>query len=192
LTTSARRLALAGAVATLSAAATLGALPSAQAAGGSAVTGGYTYLVPTKATAAAMASKHIVLSAIAPASFQAETGQKTLALPITGGTATPPNYVTRLGGGIRLKLKAHAVSLTKIVFNTRSHTGSALVGGKRVAVFTLGDPNSGNGGPGAVSFGGYKVALSKAGVKAVDARLHTTFFTHHKVLATGTTSVTFH
>lgn len=193
MSNSPRRLLMAGAVAVFSAATALSGVPSATAAGSSAVTGGHTYITPSAGVVRALASHHIVLTAIRPASIQVESGPTTtIALPITGGTATPPNYVTRMSGGLKFKLKGHVVTLTKLVFNTKTHVGSAIVNhGSRFAIFKLGDPQGGSGGPGSVSFGGYTVSWSKVGWKKLDSKLHTLFFSRHKAIGTGTTDVNF-
>lgn len=196
MSTSPRRLLMVGAVAVFSAATALSGVPAATAAtaaDSSAVTGGYTYITPSAGVVRALAAHHIVLTAIRPASIHVESGPTTtIALPITGGTATPPNYVTRMSGGLKFKLKGHVVTLTKFVFNTKTHVGSAIVNhGSRYAIFKLGDPQSGSGGPGSVSFGGYTVSWSKVGWKKLDSKLHTMFFSRHRAIGTGTTDVNF-
>jgi hypothetical protein len=176
----------------LTAATVVAAVPAANAASDSAVTGGKSYIAPTAAIAKALAAKHISLTGTGPAKIKTIDGAKTLVLPISGGTAAPPNYVTKLGGGIRLKLKSHVVTLTGIVFDTKTHTATARVDrGSRVTIFRLGDPQEGDGGPGEVAFGDYPVTLTKAGFKKLDTKLHTQFFATHKLVGYGTTDVKF-
>lgn len=192
MSNSPRRLAMFGAVAVFSAATAVAGAPSAIAAGSSPVTGGHTYIAATPAFVHALATQHIALTAIAPASVQAETGATTIALPITSGSATPPNYITKMSGGVKFKLRSHVVTLTKFIFNTKTHTGTAVFNrGARVAIFKLGDPTGGSGGPGSVSIGGYKISLTRAGWTKIDRKLRTSFFSHHKVIGYGTTDVNF-
>jgi hypothetical protein len=188
-----RRFLIAAAVAAFSTATVLSGVPAATAASSSAVTSGYTYITPSARLVRTLASHHIVLSAIRPASIQVESGPTTtIALPITGGTATPPNYVTRMAGGLRFKLHTHVVTLTNLVFNTKTHLGTAIVNhAGRFAIFQLGDPQGGSGGPGSVSFGGYTVSLTRVGWTKLDSKLGTMFFAYHKLLGTGTTDVKF-
>ncbi|HET6154218.1 MAG TPA: hypothetical protein VFE15_14840 [Marmoricola sp.] len=190
--THSRHLARLSAAAVLGAATAVAAIPAANAAGDSAVTGGKTYVIPTAAVAKALHAKHIAVSGTGSARYTSIDGAKTLVLPIKGGTATPPDYVTRLGGGVKLKLRSHVVTLTGIVFDTKTHKATASVDhGKRLAVFKLGDPQEGAGGPGEVVFGDYTVTLTKAGWKKIDTKLHTQFFAHHPRIGTGTTDVKF-
>jgi hypothetical protein len=175
--------ALALTVATTSVAA---AAPTAAAA--APVTGGHTTIALAPKTLDAIHSHGMTLSAIGPATLK----NKNLRLPISSGTATPPNYVITYKGGFKVTKGGTTVKVTHITIDTAKHTGTANVTNHgRIVALTIGDPNRGNGGPGMVQFGGFKVTLSAAGYKALDNVLSTMVFKNHPKLGVGSTTVKF-
>ncbi|WP_310962697.1 hypothetical protein [Nocardioides terrisoli] len=183
---SGRRVAASGVAAAVAAAVAMTAVPAAFATG-TAVTGGSTTIQLAPATAKALRAKHILVSGISRATVKGGV----LTMRITGGTATPPTYVTQYKGGFRFAKGARSTTVTGIVFNTKKNTGSAVIRHRKIVAFKLGAPQSGNGGPGEVQFGDYPVRLTAAGQKALDSALHTSVFDHHPRLGTGATDVRF-
>lgn len=164
------------------------ALTSPAVAAGTAVTGGNVSIALNAHTAQAVRGHGITLSPIAAATLS----HGTLRLPVTGGTANPPNYTTKQGGGFKYTKANHSVSITHIVMNTATHRATADVTGQgTIDVFVLGDPNAGNGGPGKVQYGGYPVKLTGALTRALDHAFNTQVFGANTGFGTGSTTVTF-
>ena len=182
------RLRLLAVATTAAAIVTGGALTSPAFAAGTAVTGGNVQIALTTHTVQAVRGHGITVSPIAAATLR----NGTLRLPVTGGTANPPNYTTRLGGGYKYTKAGHSVSITHIVMNTATHRASAAVTGHgTIDVFVLGDPNAGSGGPGKVQYGGYSVKLTGALTRALDHAFNTQVFGSNAGFGTGSTTVTF-
>lgn len=180
-----RMLAVATTASTVVAAA---ALTSPAVAAATPVTGGNVQIALNAHTDQAVRVHGITLSPIAPATLR--TG--TLRLPVTGGVANPPNYGTKLGGGFKYSTARRTVSITHIYMNTATHRATGEVTGHgTIDVFVLGDPNSGNGGPGRVQYGGYTVKLAGALTHVLDGAFATQVFANNPDFGTGTTTVTF-
>lgn len=115
-----------------------------------------------------------------------------LKLPTTGGTANPPNYVIEQGGGFSITRNGKRISVSHIVYNTAKHQATgAVTGHGTIVVFTVGDPNMGNGGPGMVQFGGFPVKLANGFVRILDNTYNAQVFANHPSLGTGGTTVYF-
>jgi hypothetical protein len=161
------------------------ALP-ATAATGSKVTGGNSTIDVSKAQRAALHGAGVTLSATGKASYK----KHTIKLPVSGGTANPPNYGLRYAGGIKFT-KGHAtVKVTKLKIAQKSSDVTGVVNGKkRINIFVDGTPQGGKGGPGDVTYGGYTVKFAGAAKKVFDKDLNTKTFTKHAAVGTGTTTV---
>jgi hypothetical protein len=177
------------AVATTASAVVAGAaLTSPAVATGTAVTGGNVQIALNTHSLQAVRGHGVTVSPIASATLR----NGTLRLPVTGGTANPPNYTTKLGGGFKYTKASHTVSVTHLVMNTATHRASADVTGHgTIDVFILGDPNAGSGGPGKVQYGGYSVKLTGALTRALDNAFTTQVFGNNPSFGTGSTTVTF-
>ncbi len=177
------------AVATTASAVLAGAaLTSPAFAAGTAITGGNVSIALNAHTVQVEHGHGITLSPIAAATLR----KGTLRLPVNGGTANPPNYTTKLGGGFKYTKAGHSVSITHIVMSTSSHRATADVTGHgNIDVFILGDPNSGSGGPGKVQYGGYTVKLTGALTRALDNTFNVQTFGNNSDLGTGSTTVFF-
>jgi hypothetical protein len=177
------------AVATTATAVVAGAaLTSPALAAGTAVTGGNVAIDLSAHTLQSVRGHGIAVNPIPAATLRGGT----LRLPVTGGTANPPDYTTKLGGGFKYTKAGHTVSITHIVMNTATHRASAQVTGRgTIDVFVLGDPNRGSGGPGKVQYGGYSVKLTGALTRALDNSFNTQVFGNNANFGSGTTTVTF-
>ncbi len=176
------------AVATTSAVVAGAVLATPALAAATAITGGN---VSIALNAHSMQVEHghgITLNPIAAATLR----NGTLRLPVNGGTANPPNYTTKLGGGFKYTKAGHTVSITHIVMSTSTHRASADVTGHgNIDVFILGDPNAGSGGPGKVQYGGYSVKLTGALTRALDNTFNVQTFGNNADFGTGSTTVFF-
>ncbi len=182
------RVRLLAVAATAAAVLTGAALTSPAVAAGTAVTGGNVSIALTAHTVQVEAGHGITVSPIAAATLH----KGTLRLPVNSGTANPPNYTTKLGGGFKYTKSNHSVSITHIVMSTATHRAHAEVTGHgTIDVFILGDPNSGSGGPGKVQYGGYTVKLTGALTRALDNAFNTQTFGNNAAFGTGSTTVTF-
>jgi hypothetical protein len=159
------------------------AAPSAAAA---AITGGHTTIALSHKTLNALDNNGISIHATGAATLKNDN----LRLPIRGGQATPPNYVIHYKGGFEYTDGSHSVKVSHIVINTAKHQGTAEVGSLgRIKALHVGDPNGGNGDPGDVQFGGFKVTFTKTGYQALDSIMNTKVFENHPRLGVGTTHV---
>jgi hypothetical protein len=179
------------ALAVLGAAAVIvsGATSLAAAAAPQTITGGNTQVTLNAHTAQALHDRNFALAAITGATLR----KGVLRLPTTGGTANPPNYTIKQGGGFSIAKAGTKISVTHLVVNTKSHQATALVTHHgTIVVFVLGDPNMGSGGPGKVGFGGYPVTLANGFARVLDNTYGTQVFANHKSFGTGGSTVYFH
>ena len=184
---STRRLALAAGATAVAAAAAVATTPAAFAAG-TAVTGGHSTITVSSTARQALSSAHISINAVSPATYS----NHVIKLPISGGTANPPNYLIRYHGAFDLVKGSKTFSIHGIIENTSQHRVTALVNShSRMTVFTLGDPQMGNGGPGEVMFGDYTVKWSSGAQTYFDNHLSTKAFTNHPSFGIGLTNVKF-
>jgi hypothetical protein len=161
---------------------------AADAASATPIKSGKTVITLQATTMTAVHTAGLNVQPISPAT---KVG-RSLTLPTTGGTATPPNYVQNEIGGFVVSDGARRVAFTSITFDTAHHVARARVTGQgRIAALALGDPQSGNGGPGFVQFGAYTVTLTPAAVRALDSALHTRVFVKHSRLGLGASTVRF-
>jgi hypothetical protein len=134
----------------------------------------------------AIHGKGFAVKAIAPATL----ANGVLRLPTTGGTANPPTYITKDAGGFSISRNGKKMSVTHLVFNTKTERATADVTNHgTIVVFVLGQPNSGSGGPGWVEFGAYSVHLSYRLTHALYRVYGTQVFINHPLLGTGTSKV---
>jgi hypothetical protein len=166
-----------------------GATSVAVAAISQTITGGNTQITLNTHTMQVLQNRNFALVPIAGATDR----RGVLRLPTTGGTASPPNYTIKQGGGFSLAKAAKKVLVTHLVFNTKSHQATGAVAGHgTIVVFVIGDPNAGNGGPGKVEFGGYPVKLSNGFARVLDNTYNTQVFAKHTAFGTGASTVYFH
>jgi hypothetical protein len=176
------------ATATGLAAVTALATTSTAFAAGTAVTGGHSTVTVSSTSAHALSSANISLHAVAPATYK----NRVLSLPITGGTATPPTYVMHYAGAFTLVKGSKTFKVHGLVGNTNTNKVTALINShSRMAVFTLGAPQSGSGGPGEVAFGAYTVKWTSGAQTYLDNHLSTKVFANHPKLGVGYTDVKF-
>jgi hypothetical protein len=166
-----------------------GATSVAAAAASQTITGGNTQITLNTHTAQVLQNRNFAVAAIPGATVR----HGVLRLPTTGGSANPPNYTIKQGGGFSVAKAGTKVSVTHLVFSTKSHQATGAVAGHgTIVVFVLGDPNAGNGGPGKVQFGGYPVKLSSAFARVLDNTYNTEVFAKHTAFGTGGSTVYFH
>jgi hypothetical protein len=182
-----QRIALA-ATATGLAAMTALATTSPAFAAGTAVTGGHSSITVSSTSAKALSSANISIHAVAPATYK----NRVLRLPISGGTATPPTYVMHYAGAFKLVKGSKTFKVHGLIANTKTNKVTAHINShSRMAVFTLGAPQNGSGGPGDVSFGAYTVKWTSGAQTYLDNHLSTKVFANHPKLGTGDTRVKF-
>ncbi len=164
------------------------ALTSPASAATTPLTGGNVQIELSTHTLQAVRGHGISVDPIAAATLRSGV----LRLPVNTGTANPPNYTTKLGGGFKYTKARDTVSITHIVMSTATHRATAQVTGHgTIDVFVLGDPNRGSGGPGKVQYGGYSVTLTGALTRALDNAFNTQVFGNNASFGGGTTTVTF-
>lgn len=160
----------------------------ASAAAGVPVTGGSVSVAMNGTTVKSIAGAGLAFYAIAPATKR----NGVLRLPNSSGTANPPNFLTHQAGGFKFIKHGKAVKVTNIVFNTAKKQATADVTNHgNIVLFVLGMPNSGSGGPGRITYGGYSVTFAPAAIRAFDRALTTAVFARHPKFGTGTVTVLF-
>lgn len=166
----------------------LAAVPAAEAAAPTPVTGGSVRIALNTHTLKAVRGHGFTFAPIAKATLH----NGTLKLPVTGGSANPPNYGTKLGGGFKYTKNGHTITITHIVMNTATQKASADVTHHgNIDVFLLGQPEGGAGGPGKVSYGPYTVKLTGVLTKALDKEFGAKVFAANPKFGNGSTTVTF-
>jgi hypothetical protein len=161
---------------------------AANAASATLIKSGKTVVTLDAVTMTAVSGGGLKIQAFSPAT---QVG-RTLTLPTSGGTATPPSYVENETGGFAVSHAGTTVRFTELTFDTAHHVAHARVTGQgRIAALILGDPQNGSGGPGFVQFGAYPVNLTAAAVRALDTALHTQVFGKLSRLGIGSSTVRF-
>jgi hypothetical protein len=184
--TRARTLALVAAAAVSTTA--IGAVPASAATPAAKITGGNVQIALNSKTLKAVRGHGIAFAPLGKATLR----NGTLKFPVTGGTLTGSNYRTKLDGGFTYSKNGHWITVTHIVMDTATHKATADVTGHgNIDVFILGDPQSGSGGPGKVSYGGYPVKLTGVLTRAVDKALSTSVVANNPAFGIGETTVTF-
>lgn len=116
----------------------------------------------------------------------------TLSLPVTGGTYNQGVGTVKHAGGIKITRGSTTVTISSLVVHPSAGTATADVAGHgRIQAVLVGAPQSGNGGPHFVQYGGFTVKLSKPAIKILDAKFSTMAFANHPTLGIGSTTLHF-
>jgi hypothetical protein len=151
------------------------------------IDGGSTTIFLDSHTAKAMAKHNYTIEATGSATLKKDE----LTLQVTGGHYNQGGVVKH-SGGFKISDGSAALKVKNITFKTATHKGTASVGGNRIHAFVLGDPNTGDGTPHTVTYGGYTLDLAKPLFKKLDNKLSAgSFFAHHTLLGVGSTTMHF-